>query len=224
VNLNPVLEGSFTADNITESQSVSLSISDLASDEISFLEMERGLGVGRLYYTIHLNSYLGAATADAVNRGISVQRFYYDAACQPGVDACQPIDAIESGQQVRVELTIVAQDDLHYAIIEDPIPSGAEAIDPGLDTSVAGLGEELIRDSGDYRYGYWGWWYFNRIEYRDEKVMFTSEFLPAGNYLYTYYLQTNITGEYQVMPTTARQEFFPDVFGRSNGALFTIMP
>jgi hypothetical protein len=46
--------------------------------------------------------------------------------------------------------------------------------------------------------------------------------LPAGTYQYSYTLQTTIPGTYQVNPATARLEFFPDVFGRSNGFLFEI--
>ena len=71
-------------------------------------------------------------------------------------------------------------------------------------------------------YGYWGWWYFNRVEFRDEEVAFYSEFLPAGTYRYTYFLQPVIPGDFQVIPATAREQYFPEVFGRSEGFLFTI--
>ena len=78
------------------------------------------------------------------------------------------------------------------------------------------------RTDRDYLHGYWGWWYFDRIEYRDDAVIFLSNYLPAGTYQFTYHLQPTIPGEYQVIPATARQEFFPDVFGRSDGLVFTI--
>jgi uncharacterized protein YfaS (alpha-2-macroglobulin family) len=95
-----------------------------------------------------------------------------------------------------------------------------EALDPGLETSASNLEGGISREED--REGYWGWWNFNRIEYRDEKVVFYSEFLPAGTYQYTYYLQTAIPGVYQVRPALARQEFFPEVFGRSDGLSFVI--
>ena len=68
----------------------------------------------------------------------------------------------------------------------------------------------------------WGWWYFNRVEYRDEEVRFYADYLPAGTYQYTYFLQANIPGEYQVMPAQAKQTYFPEVNGRSDGLKFTI--
>jgi uncharacterized protein YfaS (alpha-2-macroglobulin family) len=223
VNSETLLEGSFTPANITESRSASVPIGELVLDEVNFIDFQRGLGDGRLYYTVHLDSFINAELVGAASRGISVQRVYYDAACERETETCQSIDEIVAGQQVRVELTVIAPNDLLYAIVEDPIPAGAEAIDPGLETSASGFGGGVVRTDLDYRYGYWGWWYFNRIEYRDEKVLFLADFLPAGTYQYTYFLQTNIPGEYQVMPAIAKEEFFPEVFGRSDGMLFTIV-
>ena len=223
LNLQPAASGSFSQVNITESESLSLPVGSLVPDEVNFLSFERGDGDGRLYYTVHLDSFIDARQVAAVSRPITVQRVYYDAACDPETEECQPIDQIEAGQRVRVELTVIAPNDLLYAIVEDPIPAGAEAIDPGLETSVSDLGGRIERTDEEYRFGYWGWWYFERIEYRDEKVRFLAEFLPAGTYQYTYFLQTSIPGEYQVMPATAREEFFPEVFGRSEGMVFTIV-
>ncbi len=224
VDLNgvPLTDGQFTAANVTESKSLSVPIRNLQAEDTSYVDFQRGDGDGRLYYTMHLNSFINADTVEATSRGVTVQRTYYDAACDPQTETCEAIDQIEAGQQVRVELTIIAPNDLLYAVIEDPIPSGAEGIDPGLDTSASGSAGNVQRTDEEFRYGYWGWWYFNRIEYRDEKVVFLADFLPAGTYQYTYFLQPIIPGDYQVMPAVGYQEFFPDVFGRSDGSLFTI--
>ncbi|MDX1663382.1 MAG: hypothetical protein R3272_06280, partial [Candidatus Promineifilaceae bacterium] len=181
---------------------------------------------GRLYYTAHLDAFVMAEAVQPVSRGVTVERLYYDGECDPeGDTACQPLTQIEAGQRVRVELTIIAPDDLLYLRVEDPIPAGAEAVDPGLATTASGLGGDVVevdRDDRDEWYGYWGWWRFNHIEYRDDRVLFLSDFLPAGTYQYSYYLETPIPGEYQVRPAVAYQEFFPEVFGRSAGMLFII--
>ena len=50
------------------------------------------------------------------------------------------------------------------------------------------IGREFQRTNQDYRYGYWGWWFFNRVEFRDEQVVFFADYLPSGTYQYTYYL------------------------------------
>jgi uncharacterized protein YfaS (alpha-2-macroglobulin family) len=220
-NLVTLAEGEFNQTNLDDTVNISIPLNTLVPEEVNFLDFQYLNGSGNLYYTAYLDSFIDASTVSATSRGITVQRTYYDATCIPEEEACEPITRIAAGQQVRVQLTIVAENDLVYAIVEDYLPSGAEAIDPGLDTS-ASLEGGISRTDDTYRYGYWGWWYFNRIEYRDEKVVFYSEFLPAGTYQYTYYLQTTIPGVYQVRPTLAREEFFPEVFGRSDGMLFVI--
>jgi uncharacterized protein YfaS (alpha-2-macroglobulin family) len=222
VNGAPSLEGRFDASNVASSEETAIPVGELILDDVNFLDFRQGEGDGRLYYTAHLDSFIRAEGVEAVNRGIIVQRAYYDAACDPQKTACEPITSIPAGQQVRVELTIIAPNDLVYAVIEDPIPSGAEAIDPQLETTPGDRPAGFERVDEETLYGYWGWWYFNRVEFRDEKVAFYSEFLPAGTYRYTYFLQPVIPGEFQVIPATAREQYFPEVFGRSDGFLFTI--
>ena len=223
VNLQQVAGGTFSRDNIADTEEVSIPVSGLVLDDVNFVDVQRGDGNGRLYYSMVLDSYIDASQVTAVSRGISVQRSYYDADCDPERDECEPIDNIRAGEQVRVELSITVPNNLLYAVIEDPIPAGAEAVDPGLETSSAALAPGTQRTDVDYRYGYWGWWYFNRIEFRDDRVVFLSEFLPAGTYQYTYFLNTTIPGTYQVRPTFAKEEFFPEVNGRSDGMLFTVV-
>jgi alpha-2-macroglobulin len=219
-NLVPLAEGAFNQDKLDETVNVSIPLNTLSHEDVNFLDFQYLNGTGNLYYTAYLDSYIDAKTVSATSRGIAVQRVYYNAACDPEKEVCEPIAHLAAGQQVRVQLTIIAESDLLYVIVEDSIPSGSEAIDPGLETSASNTEGGIRRE--DDLYGYWGWWYFNRIEYRDEKVVFYSEFLPAGTYQYTYYLQTTIPGVYQVRPTLARQEFFPEVFGRSDGLSFVI--
>ena len=222
VNGLPLTEGQFTSETITESKSFSLPMNSLLNNETNFIDFQRGAGDGNLYYTMHLNSFINADSVQATSRGLTVERVYYDASCDPQTETCEPISQIEAGQQVRVELTVVAPNDLIYVVVEDPIPAGAEGIDPGLDISASGLGGGVERQDTENLYGYWGWWYFNNIDYKDEKVVFRSDFLPAGTYQYTYTLQTAIPGQFQVMPAVGYQEFFPEVFGRSDGMLFEI--
>jgi alpha-2-macroglobulin len=223
VNTQPQMDGFFSDANLTESVREEIPVSELVPGETNFLGFERGSGDGRLYYNVHLNAFLPVESVQPTSRGITVQRTYYDAACDATEEECQPISSIAAGQQVRVELTIIAPTDLVYAVVSDPIPAGAEAIDPGLETTSNRLSGSVERaGQEDLFWGWWGYWYFNRIEYRDEQVAFFADFLPAGTYQYTYYLQANIPGEFQVMPTLAQQDFFPEVFGRTEGMVFTI--
>lgn len=220
LNTTPLLDGAFTPATVLDSATASVSLNQLFPEAVNFFNFQRAAGSGRLYYTAHLTAFVAADSVQALNRGVVVQRAYYDAACQPEEETCAPLTTSPTGQAVRVELTIIAPHDLTYVVVEDPLPAGAEAVDPNLETSTSNLDAGVASDT--YRWGYWGWWYFDRIEFRDAKVVFTSHFLPAGTYQYTYYLQPIIPGDYQVMPTLAQEAFFPEVFGRSDGLLFTI--
>ncbi len=222
VNLQPRTSGNFTTDNVTASDIVRVPLNELVSGESNFFDFRRGAGSGRMYYTLRLNSAIAVDALDPISRGFTVERRYFDAACDPATETCEPIDAIASDGQVRVELTIIVPNDRVYVTVEDPIPAGTDAIDPNLLTSQSGRAGGIVPAEGDFARGFWGWWYFDHIQYRDEKVVFLSQFLPAGTYQYTYYLQPHIPGVYQAMPATAREQFFPEVFGRSEGSIFTI--
>jgi uncharacterized protein YfaS (alpha-2-macroglobulin family) len=222
LNTVPLSDGSFSQENIASTEQLSVPMRDMVPEEVNFLTFTRGEGDGRLYYSAHMDSFISADQLPAVNRGIIVQRAYYPADCDRETEDCQPITTIQAGEAVRVELTIIVPNDLLYAIVEDHFPAGAEAIDPNLETSVSGAGAQIEPEGNDYRFGYWGWWYFDRIEYRDDRIVFRSGFLPAGTYQYSYTLQTTLPGQYQVIPTIAYQEFIPEVFGRSEGMIFTV--
>jgi uncharacterized protein YfaS (alpha-2-macroglobulin family) len=222
VNGRGLSEGHFDQENVSEYAELAIAVGELLPEDVNFIDLQRGSGDGRLYYSAYLDSYVDANYLEAINRGIDVQRAYYDATCDPEDSVCEPISEIENGQQVRVELTVVVPSNLLYVVLRDPIPAGTEAIDPGLLTTGANSGASMARTDHEYLYGYWGWWYFDRIEYRDNAVIFLSNYLPAGTYQFTYHLQTTIPGEYQVVPATARQEFFPEVFGRSTGLVLSI--
>jgi uncharacterized protein YfaS (alpha-2-macroglobulin family) len=49
-----------------------------------------------------------------------------------------------------------------------------------------------------------------------------SSYLPAGTYEYTYVIRPSIAGAFKVLPASVEQTYFPETFGRSDGAQFTI--
>jgi uncharacterized protein YfaS (alpha-2-macroglobulin family) len=162
----------------------------------------------------------------AVNRGVIVAREYRlktNTCGGAGQPDCPLITEAQAGQDIQVTVTLIAPNDLYYLVLEDPIPAGAEAVDTSLlTTSVVGQPPEL-RASDPLYYG-WGWWWFSNTDLRDEKVVLFATYLPKGTYEYTYTLHAALPGTYKVIPTQAREFYFPEVFGRGDGALFTIRP
>jgi uncharacterized protein YfaS (alpha-2-macroglobulin family) len=129
------------------------------------------------------------------------------------------------GDVIQVKLNIIAPNDLHYVVVEDPFPAGAEGVDQSLKTtSVVGEQPELTRtDRRNPWGGGYGWWWFSHTEMRDEKTVLFATYLPRGTYEYTYLIRASLPGEYGVIPAHAYKMYFPEVFGRSDGGVFTIV-
>jgi len=229
VTLNGTLlsSGNVTPETVGGPIRLTVDVAQLLKGVGNRLTIDRGPGEGRLYYTSHLKVYLPVEDLEPLDRGISVSRQYVPAGRAPG-EAGVEIDRAAVGESVQVRLTIVASRDLYYVVVEDPLPAGAEAIDPSLATT-SRLEQEpgLFRDTdgggAPWRWLDWWWWrWYSRSELRDEKVVLFADYLPAGTYTYQYAFRATQAGEYRVIPTSAQEFYFPEVFGRAAGRLFTV--
>lgn len=230
VNGEPLGEGSVARENIDQTVKLQIEVADLLADEANRVVIERWApegqdeGTGRLYYSLYLRYFKPVEEVTALSRGIIVSRKYTLADCGSEDEPCRAITQAQVGDVIQVKLTIIAPNDLHYVVVEDPFPAGAEGVDQSLKTtSVVGQEPELTRtDRRDPWGGGWGWWWFSHTELRDEKAVLFATYLPRGTYEYTYLIRASLPGEYGVIPTHAYEMYFPEVFGRSDGGLFTI--
>jgi len=123
-----------------------------------------------------------------------------------------------------VTLNIVAPNDLNYVMITDPLPAGAEAINPDLETSSQGVGKAPQLSFQDPLSQGWGWWWFDKTEIRDDRTVLYASYLPRGTYQFTYAIRAGLAGQYHVIPATGQEFYFPEVYGRSAGSMFTLLP
>ncbi len=136
-------------------------------------------------------------------------------------DLKTPITEIQRGELVRVRLTVVIPAAVHYIVVDDPLPAGLEAIDSTILTDTAVPASYTLTD---YEERGWGWWYFTHTELRDEKIVLSADYLPAGTYVYTYLARASTAGMFKVIPPTASEFYFPDVGGRGAGSVFEVKP
>jgi uncharacterized protein YfaS (alpha-2-macroglobulin family) len=210
-----------TPETVRDGQVVQVAVRDLLLDELNRVVVARGEGDGALYYTAHLNVRLPAAEAEAISRGVTVSREYF-LADDPDK---KPVMSARIGDVLTVRLTITLPQDIYYFVLEDPIPAGTEGVDTSLLTTSRQVeGPQLAREWERDPFWYWGWWWFDHTEMRDEQVNLYADFLSAGTYVYTYQVRASIAGEFQTMPSYAYAFYFPEVFGRSAGMLFEIAP
>ena len=213
--------GVATRDTIRESVKTRIPVADLIADMTNALTIARTDGNGRLYYTAHLEVYLPVEKVEAADRGIIVQRRYTLADCaEENRLLCPEVREVKLGDVIRVDLTLIAPHDRYYVVVEDPLPAGGEAIDTGLaTTSLLAMDPTLRRENSRW---WWWWHWYSRSELRDEKVVLFADVLSAGTYEYSYTFRATLPGDYHVMPTVAKEFYFPEVFGRSEGRLLTI--
>jgi len=235
LNENVVGSGTATTENARQSAVITKSISEL-NIPVNVLTFERKAaegqsGDGMMYYSAYLRAYQPVTGVQSLSRGIVIGRQYYDQGdvcfkpLKPGEKAipCTPITKAQVGDTLVVKLSIVAPTDLYYVLVESPLPAGMEAVDTSLKTtSQIAEGPEFIPTEPYSYYGGWGWWWFTHTELRDEKVALFASYLPKGTYEYTYQIRAGLDGTYNVLPARAEQMYFPEVFGRSDGAQFVI--
>ncbi|NIS81796.1 MAG: hypothetical protein GTO14_16665 [Anaerolineales bacterium] len=191
-------------------------VADLFLDQINRLTIARNDGPGNLYYTTYLTVSMPVEQIQALDRGITLARSYF----HPD-DRETSISEITQGETFLGRLTIIVPNDLHYVFIEDPLPAGVEAVDQSLKTSRQASAPSRYDWDDLFLHG-WGWWYFDHVELRDEKVVLSASYLPAGVYEYTYLLRATTPGTFRVIPPTAYEFYFPEVYGRGAGTLFEV--
>jgi alpha-2-macroglobulin len=220
--------GTVTAENRQESVELKIPVSDLLRTWPNALEISRGDGAGTLYYTADLALTLPAAELVAESRGLTVERRYCVAKAAgwaresggPGeLPPCDPVTSARPGDLIEVRLTLILPRSRHYLVLEDFYPAGMEPVDPTLNTEQAETEPTLTAERR-------GWWSFgfDHQELRDERALFYATRLAAGTYELRYYLRASIPGSYQVIPATASEMYFPEVWGRSEGARFIVAP
>ncbi len=209
-------QGNATKENLTETVKLQVELKDLLKETANYLVFTRGDGTGNLYYTAYLSAELPVESIEPLDQGLSLSRQYFALD-----DPKTPITEIERGELVRVRLTIVLPAAVHYLVVDDPLPAGLEAIDSTILTDTAVPTSYTVTD---YTERGWGWWYFTHTELRDEKVVLSSDYLPAGTYVYTYIARASTEGMFKVIPPTASEFYFPDVGGRGAGSAFVVKP
>lgn len=191
----------------------------LPTDMPTSIVIERGEGAGVLYYTAHVTAALPVPALEPLDAGLLLSRQY----TRPG-DAAAVVTAAQVGETITGRLTIIVPTALHNVVITDPIPAGTDAVNPALaivpqiTEDEAGLYRADVQDAG------WNLGWFSRIEYRDQAVVLYAPYLPAGSYLFVYTLRAGLPGVYNVIPPTGQAVYFPEIYGRGAGSVFTITP
>lgn len=212
------LQGHTERGKVHQEDTVVIPMTDLIKDAINRLDISRSpaSALGRLYYTAHLKYFTPAQEIEAANHGIGISHQYFIG------DDDTAVRQARLGDIVRVKVTLVAPADLNFLVLEDYLPAGLEPIDASLKTTPLEFRRQLYREE----FNAWqiGRPYspFGHTDIRDNRVALFARFVPKGVYEYTYYAQATTPGEFNTIPATAYEQYFPEVWGRSDGGTFAV--
>ncbi len=190
-----------------ESKTV-ISARDLAAGENKIVLRREGKGAP--VYSIFLKQFRRRAQFAPSTGGLQVSREYALIANGKRVPL-KSSRTLQSGDEVEVTLTVKSERSYDYLMLEDPMPSGFEAI--------------RSQQAAPWRRGRWMWayWWSNK-EFRDEKVSIAVTHLPAGERKVTYRMRAEQPGLFRVLPTTIWNMYLPGEGANGASAVLEVVP
>jgi len=226
VNNTEKLNKSFTQNNLNEVQTVTIPLNELLQNNQDNEVTATRDGVGKMYFDMNLKYYLPTEKIAARDEGIVVTQEYF------GMDDKnmeKPVMNVKVGENLMGKMTVIVPEDRYYVMVEDFLPAGLEGVDFTLKTAQQSLQDTMEESGGDGKGAscrYWDcWqelWRFNHSEVRDDRMMFFADFLPKGVYELKYVVRATSPGTFHDLPALAQETYFPEVFGRSSGGMFTV--
>jgi uncharacterized protein YfaS (alpha-2-macroglobulin family) len=222
-------QGTVTPENVGEVTTLRADIQQLLLDQTNAVVLGRTAsgsqtGDGKMYYTVHLKTYLPVPGIEPANRGFAVSREYRLADCgnTDPKQECPTITSAKVGDVIQVKVTLVVPHTSYYVVVEDPLPAGTEALDTSLRTTSQTVeGPEFDKAGKENEKQAW-WWTPTHVDLRDEKTAMFATSLDPGTYQFTYSIRASLPGTFLVLPVTASQMYFPEVWGRGAGGEFVV--
>lgn len=212
VNGKEVLDRRFSEADALAARPVTVDVpsADLRDSNDVKVEMN---GKGEIYTAVNWTSRVpGESLQLPAGNGLTIERSYYR--LMPAKEGArvlwnpEPLSGpARPGDLLGVRLTIRADRERQYLLIEDPIPSGSELVRNEERYDIKG-GDRLFRS----------WW--TRREERDDRVTFFPTWLRKGESTFTYLLKVTHAGRFAAPPARVEPMYEPGVL--SSSAPFTL--
>lgn len=196
------------------------------------IEIARGDGPGRLYYTLQLSAVLPVdLDMSGQRRGMSLTRQYCAvpegsalAIPNPVSDICLPVSDLQVGVPVEVRLTVVLPAARHYLKVEDPFPAGLSP-DTFLPTAYGTDGNAPIGSVPDAGRGAGpDVGTLGQPDLLDDRAVFRTEYLAPGTYRARYRLRATTPGLFHALPAIAEEVYFPEVWASTSVDVLEVKP
>ncbi|HEX7897430.1 MAG TPA: MG2 domain-containing protein [Planctomycetota bacterium] len=160
-------------------------------------------GNGTPVWSIYAKSYAEGEDLPASKGGIQVERTYARVINDAGKRILQKLESgatVTSGDEIEVTITVSADRDHEWLMMDCPMPSGFEAV------------REYWGHPG---WGRWGYWY-SRKEFRDEKVSVAMTTLHRGTHSVQYVMRAEAPGDVHILPAGVFNMYHPQIGGNSS--------
>jgi uncharacterized protein YfaS (alpha-2-macroglobulin family) len=168
-------------------------------------------GSGRLYYDLLLSKST-SDTAPAYSSGLAIKRTI--SLLTDTARLLADTSQLQNGQCLQVELRIRCDQDIAFVAIDDPVPAGCEAVDPELVTGEQTKALEITHCYGPQSPVY--------NEFRDSRVLYFYNDMPAGEYKIKYLLKPTTAGRFLWPAPKAEAMYFPEISGKGTARMVTI--
>jgi hypothetical protein len=158
-------------------------------------------GKGRAYYSVQL---LGLETGrelppTSTDSGLSISRSYYRMEArrmengeQKLLPSLKPVTQFQSGDLIRVVLTVRSDRPRSFILVDEPTPSACRVTE-----------RDDLADGEE-----WSWWW-SRTVILDDHLAFFARHLPKGESKITYNMRAEQIGRVRALPTTVRNMYDP---------------
>ena len=189
-------------------------LASLTKDRVQQLNFTRS-GRGNLYYTASLSYAIPSELQFFRDEGIGVFLTLYDIT----TDAEIKNTALQTGKTYRARVRISSTRNRNYLALRVPVPSGAEILDMAFVTTASF--EEAGGARGNNNNSSNSSWLSHQM-IMDNEVQFFFDQFRSGETTVNFLFRTARRGVYPTPPVQAECMYEPEIFGRSQGLLYTI--
>ena len=116
-------QGIANSGNLTQTVTLRMPVSEMPQNDLGTLGLTRNAAQGKMYYSVSLKYYVPGEGIKSRSEGLG-SRTYYKMTNGKADD--DPVKEVNSGDLVKVRLTIAVPETSHYVLITDPLPAGLE--------------------------------------------------------------------------------------------------
>jgi uncharacterized protein YfaS (alpha-2-macroglobulin family) len=191
-------------------------LANLPRDRMQVLEFTRQ-GIGNIYYTASLRYAIPAELQTFRDEGLGVFLSIFDISTGEEISG----SALVSGRTYRGVVRISSSRDRTFLALRVPVPSGAEILDATFVTTAAFADRVTEGDSSNNAGGQRR----SRVSHQvilDNEIQFFWDTFNRGDSTVSFLFRAVRRGVFPTPPVQAELMYEAEIFGRSQGLLYTI--